>query len=164
MVTAAPTAEQVRAVLAGVTDPEIPVVTIEDLGILRDVAVEGERVVVTITPTYSGCPAMAEITADVTTTLAARGWRDVEVRTVLSPAWTTDWMSEDGRSKLREYGIAPPTPRGPVPVTLGRRPSPACPQCGSTDTEQTTRFAATACQSLWRCRACREPFTQFRDH
>ena len=171
---AAPTAEQVRDVLALVHDPEIPVITIEDLGILRDVAVEGKHVTVTITPTYSGCPAMDEIRDDIRTALAGDGWDDVEVRTVLSPAWTTDWMSEDGRRKLRAFGIAPPATQaaGPVLVQLGRRPgsaSPApapveCPQCGSADTEELTRFGSTSCKSMWRCRSCREPFDHFRAH
>ena len=167
MTTAAPTAAQLREVLAQVHDPEIPVITIEDLGILRDVEVDGQHVVVTITPTYSGCPAMQEIEHDVRAALAGY---DVEVRTVLSPAWTTDWMSEDGRRKLREYGIAPPErrPSGPVLVTLGARPqSPprlVCPQCGSTDTEELARFGSTSCKSMWRCRDCREPFDHFRAH
>ena len=174
-----PTAERAREALSTVTDPEIPVITIEDLGILRDVQVQGGRVVVTITPTYSGCPAMQEIEADVRAALAGQGWDDVDVRSVLSPAWTTDWMSEDGRRKLREYGIAPPATRaaGPVLVPLGRRPgAPAraatptvqppveCPRCGSTDTEELTRFGSTSCKSMWRCRSCREPFDHFRAH
>ena len=157
------TESQVREVLAQVHDPEIPVITIEDLGILRDVTVDGSRVVVTVTPTYSGCPAMDEIRADITTALAGQGFSDVEVRTVLSPAWTTDWMSEDGRRKLREYGIAPPgqlllqiRPRADVVVE--------CPQCGSSDTEEMTRFASTSCKSMWRCRSCREPFDHFKAH
>ena len=168
------TAAEVREVLAHVTDPEIPVITIEDLGILREVEVDGEAVTVTITPTYSGCPAMDEIRADVRSALADAGWTDVTVRTVLSPAWTTDWMSEDGRRKLRAYGIAPPSVRaaGPVLVQLGAPPprrsqqvlDVACPRCDSHDTEQLTRFASTSCKSLWRCRACREPFDHFKDH
>ena len=160
----APTAEQVRDVLATVHDPEIPVITIEDLGVLRDVAVDGGHVTVTITPTYSGCPAMDEIRDDIRAALAAHGWADVDVRTVLSPAWTTDWMSEQGRDELRAYGIAPPERRagGPVSVTIGRRPS--CPQCGSAETEQLTRFASTSCKALWRCLACREPFDEFKTH
>ena len=162
---AAPTAEQVRDVLALVHDPEIPVITIEDLGILRDVAVEGEHVTVTITPTYSGCPAMDEIRDDIRTALAGDGWDDVEVRTVLSPAWTTDWMSDAGRDKLRAYGIAPPERRasGPVAVTIGRR-RPSCPQCGSAETEELTRFASTSCKAMWRCLTCREPFDEFKTH
>ena len=160
------TASDLRQVLAQVMDPEIPVLTIEDLGVLRDVELDGDRVVVTITPTYSGCPAMDEIRADVRTALQAAGHDDVEVRTVLSPAWTTDWMSDDGRRKLREFGIAPPAPRatGPVLVPLGRREVVACPQCGSADTEELTRFGSTSCKAMWRCRACREPFDHFRAH
>ena len=159
------TLEDLRSVLAEVHDPEIPVITIEDLGILRDVQVEGERVVVTITPTYSGCPAMQEIEADVRAALAERGHHDVEVRTVLSPAWTTDWMTDSGREKLRAYGIAPPErrPTGPVLVQLGG-PRLVCPQCGSADTEELSRFGSTSCKSMWRCRSCREPFDHFRAH
>ena len=158
---------EVRRVLAGVTDPEIPVITIEDLGVLRDVEVHGDAVVVTVTPTYSGCPAMDEIRADITTALHAHGWDDVTVRTVLSPAWTTEWMSDRGRQRLHEFGIAPPSVRRgvPVPLALGRwAPVVACPQCGSADTEELTRFASTSCKSLWRCLACREPFDHFKDH
>ena len=160
------TAPALREVLAQVMDPEIPVLTIEDLGVLRDVSIEGERVVVTITPTYSGCPAMDEIRADIRSALEAAGHRDVEVRTVLSPAWTTEWMTDAGREALRRYGIAPPSPRtsGPVPVSIGRRPGIDCPLCGSPETEELTRFGSTSCKSMWRCRSCREPFDHFRDH
>lgn len=155
------TVEQVRAVLASVHDPEIPVLTIEDLGVLRDVAVDGSHVTVTITPTYSGCPAMDEIRADIVTALAAAGLDDAEVRTELAPAWTTDWMSESGKQKLQEYGIAPP---GELLLQIGRRPEIACPQCGSSDTEEMARFASTSCKSMWRCRSCREPFDHFKAH
>jgi ring-1,2-phenylacetyl-CoA epoxidase subunit PaaD len=158
------TAEQVREVLAHVHDPEIPVITIEDLGILRDVTVHGEHVTVTVTPTYSGCPAMDEIRADIISALAQQGISDVEVRTELAPAWTTDWMSEDGRRKLREFGIAPPGLRPGGQVLLQIRPRIECPQCGSRDTEELTRFASTSCKSLWRCRSCREPFDHFKAH
>ena len=156
------TLEDLRSVLAQVYDPEIPVITIEDLGILRDVQVEGERVVVTITPTYSGCPAMQEIEADIRSALDGF---DVEVRTVLSPAWTTDWMTDRGRDRLRAYGIAPPErrPAGAVLVPLGL-PRLVCPQCGSADTEELSRFGSTSCKALWRCRSCREPFDHFRAH
>ena len=159
------TTVDLRQVLAQVVDPEIPVLTIADLGVLRDVQVEGGRVVVTITPTYSGCPAMDEIRTDIRAALHESGY-DVEVRTVLAPAWTTDWMSDDGRRKLQEYGIAPPGPReaGPVLVPLGRRPAVACPQCGSVETEELTRFGSTSCKSMWRCLSCREPFDHFRAH
>ena len=155
-------AAALREVLAQVHDPEIPVITIEDLGILRDVELDGDRVVVTITPTYSGCPAMQEIEADVRSALSGY---DVEVRTVLSPAWTTDWMTDEGRAKLQAYGIAPPErrPAGPVLVQLGP-PRLTCPQCGSADTEELTRFGSTSCTSMWRCRTCREPFDHFRAH
>lgn len=164
----APAVDEVREVLAGVTDPEIPVLTLADLGVLRDIRVDGDTVTVVVTPTYSGCPAMDEIRADISTALAAHGW-DAVVETVLSPAWTTDWMTDAGRDALQAYGIAPPgrRPPGPVSLTLGRAPlAPVltCPQCGSGDTEELTRFASTSCKSLWRCRSCREPFDHFKQH
>lgn len=149
------------AAAAGVLDPEVPVLTIADLGILRavDVAADG-RVTVTITPTYSGCPAMDAIRTDVTAALAGAGFADVEVRTVLSPAWTTDWMTDDGKAKLRAYGIAPPAVRGTGPVLL---PMPVrCPQCGSLATRELSRFGSTACKALWVCASCAEPFDHFK--
>jgi ring-1,2-phenylacetyl-CoA epoxidase subunit PaaD len=151
-----------RAAVAAVPDPEIPVLSIEDLGILRAVEVRPDgQVQVTITPTYSSCPAMDAIRHDVADALRRAGYHDVRVDLMLSPAWTTDWMSEEGRRKLEEYGVAPPTPRGPakaVPVTLTLR----CPQCGSPDTRELSRFGSTACKSLWVCNACREPFDHFK--
>ncbi len=168
------TAVDPRAVAETVTDPELPALTLADLGVLRDVRVQDDTVVVDITPTYTGCPAMGVMRADLVHALHRAGFADVDVRTVLSPAWTTDWMSEDGRRKLREYGIAPPASRasGPLLVPLGRRPGSAsatlapveCPQCGSADTEELTRFGSTSCKSMWRCRSCREPFDHFRAH
>lgn len=158
------TAASVRAVLEQVTDPEIPVLTIADLGVLRDVAVDGSRVVVTVTPTYSGCPAMDEIRADISAALAEHGWDDVEVRTVLAPAWTTDEMTDAGRRKLREAGIAPPGVAARGELLLQVRPRVDCPQCGSSDTEQVTRFGSTSCKAMWRCRGCREPFDHFKAH
>jgi ring-1,2-phenylacetyl-CoA epoxidase subunit PaaD len=147
---------------AAVPDPEVPVLTIEDLGVLRSVDVADDGAVhVTITPTYSGCPAMDTIRADVLTALGEAGFADVTVELVLSPAWTTDWMSEAGKEKLRDYGIAPPQPRAPggaVPLQLSLR----CPQCGSPDTHELSRFGSTACKSLWVCDACREPFDHFK--
>ncbi|HVO54012.1 MAG TPA: 1,2-phenylacetyl-CoA epoxidase subunit PaaD [Solirubrobacterales bacterium] len=154
------TAAQARAIVAEVPDPEIPVLTIEDLGILRDVAVERERVVVTVTPTYSGCPAMDVIREEIDRRLRDRGADGAEIRTVLSPAWSSDWMSEDGRRKLREYGIAPPTGGGGELLVLGV----ACPRCGSTNVKQISAFGATACQSQYACQACLEPFDHFKDH
>ena len=147
-----------RSAAALVPDPEIPVVTIADLGILRDVAVDGDRVTVTITPTYSGCPAMDAIRTDIRERLQAGGWADVEVRTALAPAWSTDDISPDGAAKLLAYGIAPPHRVGAVDVTIGVR----CPQCGSLATSETSRFGSTACKSLRRCDACREPFDAFK--
>jgi ring-1,2-phenylacetyl-CoA epoxidase subunit PaaD len=153
-----------RRLAAAVPDPEVPVLSIDDLGVLRDVTKDDEgTVVVRITPTYSGCPAMDTIRADVLTALHDGGFADVRVDLVLSPAWTTDWMSEDGRRKLAEYGIAPPASdaerrRGPVGLNLRVR----CPQCGSPDTEELSRFGSTACKSLWRCRSCLEPFDHFK--
>ena len=151
--------QRARAAAAAVLDPELPVLTIEDLGVLRDVAVDGERVVVTVTPTYSGCPAMEVIERDVAAAVRDAGVDQVEVRRVLAPAWSTDWISAEGRRKLQEYGIAPPAAvdrsrGGPVPLALSVR----CPQCGSHDTLETSRFGSTACKSLWQCQSCREPF------
>jgi ring-1,2-phenylacetyl-CoA epoxidase subunit PaaD len=152
---------EVVDVVSNVADPEIPVLTIADLGILRDVRVEAGRVQVTITPTYSGCPAMEVIRRDIVDACARHGWHHVEVHAVLSPAWTTDWMSEAGKRKLRDYGIAPPEPRGtkrPVLVQLSVR----CPHCGSPDTRELSRFGSTACKSLRVCTTCREPFDHFK--
>ena len=152
-------------VAAGTPDPEIPTLTIEDLGILRSVDYSpGRGVVVTITPTYSGCPAMREIAADVQARLNRAGFERVTVATQLAPAWSTDWITPEGKRKLAAVGIAPPSAApvrtaGPVPLTLGRRPpSPACPRCDSPDTSVTAQFSATACKSLHRCNACGEPF------
>jgi ring-1,2-phenylacetyl-CoA epoxidase subunit PaaD len=170
------TRERARQVLEQVPDPELPVLTIEDLGVLRDVRIEADAVVVTITPTYSGCPAMAEIRADVEAALERAGAERVVVETTLHPAWTTDWMTEAGRDKLRAYGIAPPGLRGRGPVeipltglvgslaTRGSADVVPCPRCGSADTEELSRFGSTSCKSLWRCRSCREPFDRFKDH
>lgn len=155
------TVAEVERVLAQVTDPEIPVITIADLGILRSVTVDPDgHVCVRITPTYSGCPAMDVIRTDVLAALAANGVTNATVEMVLAPAWTTDWMSAEGRRKLHEYGIAPPVGRtnGPVLVSLGVR----CPQCGSVDTRQSSRFGSTACKALYVCRSCAEPFDYFK--
>ncbi|WFE37934.1 1,2-phenylacetyl-CoA epoxidase subunit PaaD [Micromonospora sp. WMMD998] len=152
-----------RAAVAAVVDPEIRVITIDELGILRAVEEEPDtgRVVVTITPTYTGCPAMDVIRADIRRALAAAGHPDAEVRTVYAPAWSTDWISERGRAKLADAGIAPPAPRGDdavVPLTLAVR----CPHCGSPETTQVSRFGSTACKALWRCRSCAEPFDHLK--
>ncbi|MEP6666415.1 MAG: 1,2-phenylacetyl-CoA epoxidase subunit PaaD [Nocardioidaceae bacterium] len=155
--------DSVRSIVATVLDPEVPVLTIDDLGILRDVVVdESGHVEVTITPTYSGCPAMDAITQDVTKALADKGFHDVRVRLVLAPAWTTDWMSDAGKRKLLDYGIAPPQPRSDTKVLISL--SLRCPQCGSADTRELSRFGSTACKSLWVCNDCREPFDHFKAH
>jgi ring-1,2-phenylacetyl-CoA epoxidase subunit PaaD len=192
----------VHALVAAVPDPELPFLTIEDLGILRSVSVSGTAVRVAITPTYSGCPATEAIRDDILAVLSAHGMT-AEVVSELSPAWTTDWITDRGRQVMAEHGIAPPGD-GPVLVPLGRRsdagrllpgrevtphltrvlsdrgqltsieytpeqnttrsPAVVCPQCGSRDTQELSRFGATACKSLWRCEACREPFERFKQH
>ena len=166
MVTAAGLAAA-RAIAAAVPDPELPMVTVADLGILRDVAAEDGRLVVTITPTYSGCPALREIAHDLRRRLGQAGFAEVTVRTALAPAWSSDWITAEGRRKLRVAGIAPPhpVPSGPVPLTLtaSRREPVACPRCGSRDTTQTAAFGATACKALFRCESCREPFEHVKE-
>ena len=156
--------DAVRSVLSEVKDPEIPVLGIDDLGIVRDVRIDPNgRVEVDITPTYSGCPAIDVIQQVIEATLQRHGYSDVVVRVVLSPAWTTDWMSEDGRRKLHEYGIAPP---GPARCAGGELAPIAilCPQCGSAHTQELSRFASTPCKALHRCTDCREPFDHFKPH
>jgi ring-1,2-phenylacetyl-CoA epoxidase subunit PaaD len=162
--------ERARAVAAAVTDPEMPMLTLADLGVLRSVDHDPDGIlVVTITPTYSGCPAMATIRDDLLRELARAGFTDVDVRTVLTPAWSSNRITDDGRRKLAEHGIAPPAVAaihhdGPVPLTLTpRRLVVGCPLCGSTDTEQTSEFGATACKSLHRCRSCGEPFDRVKE-
>lgn len=149
-------------VAASVPDPELPMVTVHDLGILRSVQQEGEAVVATITPTYSGCPAMREISADIAQRLHDAGYRDVSVRTQLAPAWSSDWITEAGRRKLAAAGIAPPSPTphraARVPLTLTTRTAARCPHCGSSETSVTAQFSSTACKSLHRCTQCAEPF------
>lgn len=156
---------EVEQLIRDIPDPEIPVISIDDLGIVRQICVDGEAgtVRVTITPTYSGCPAVQAITDHICWTVRQRGL-EAEVVTTLSPAWTTDWMSEKGRDSLRRFGIAPPSgtrPVGPVPVGLSVR-QVACPNCASMDTEEVSRFGGTACKALRRCLACREPFEEFK--
>ena len=150
-------------VAAGVVDPEIPVLTIADLGVLRDVTINDGCVEIVITPTYSGCPAMNMIKLEIELALERGGLRNSKVRTVLSPAWTTDWMSEDGRRKLREYGIAPPQAASSRRALFGVE-QVRCPQCGSDDTEVLSEFGSTSCKALWRCKSCREPFDYFKCH
>ena len=150
-------------VAATVVDPEIPVLTIADLGVLRDVAIHDGQVEVAITPTYSGCPAMNMITLEIELALEREGFSKPKIRTVLSPAWTTDWMSEDGRRKLKEYGVAPPLASSSRRALFGVQ-EVACPQCGSDNTELLSEFGSTSCKALWRCKSCREPFDYFKCH
>ncbi len=161
-----------REIAGSVADPELPMLTLADLGILRDVAAEDGHIVVTITPTYSGCPALREIARDLEHRLTQAGFAGTAVRTQLAPAWSSDWITPDGRRKLQAAGIAPPRPatghsaaHGPVPLNLTAAPPGrvACPQCGSRDTVQTAAFGATACKALLRCESCREPFEYMKD-
>jgi len=161
-----------RAAAGAVTDPEIPVLTLADLGILREVVFDGQRLRVTLTPTYTGCPATQVIEQDVREALAAQGWPDAEVRTAMSPPWSSDWISQEGREKLRAYGIAPPgpVPREHAPIRLtGRAGStaqagPSCPRCTSRRVERLAEHGSTACKALYRCLACREPFDYFKPY
>lgn len=146
----------IRELLKQVKDPEIPVISIQDLGILKDVKVIDDKVEVIITPTYSGCPAMVEIEKEINNTLKNSRINDFKITTILSPAWTTDWMTEDGKKKLEEYGIAPPNPTAPDDIK--------CPQCKSENTVLLSEFGSTACKSLFRCNDCLEPFDYFKCH
>lgn len=152
-------AAQAWAVLDGVPDPEIPVLSLRELGIVREVHVDGDAVEVVLTPTYSGCPATEVIAHSVGDALRAAGCSTVRVTQRRAPAWTTDWISNEGRRKLREYGIAPPGPVATVRVHGWRA---ACPRCGSAQTERLSAFGATACKALYRCLDCREPFEHFK--
>ncbi len=151
------------AAASAVVDPELPALTIADLGVLRGVSVTDGAVEVAITPTYSGCPAMQVIALDIMTALEQAGIAGARVRTVLSPAWTTAWLTADARRKLLEDGIAPPLD-APGRGALFGTAAPACPRCGSAATERLAEFGSTACKALWRCTACREPFDHFKCH
>jgi ring-1,2-phenylacetyl-CoA epoxidase subunit PaaD len=172
MDTQAATIEQVWTWLGEVPDPEIPVISVVDLGIVRDVAFDGDACVVTITPTYSGCPAMQVIAESVTEALHARGLPNVRLRSQLSPAWTTDWMSDAGKAALKGYGIAPPVQQAidisgltkGVKRHVVQAPRVACPHCGSQHTELTSQFGSTPCKALYKCLDCREPFDYFKCH
>ncbi|MFD5080529.1 1,2-phenylacetyl-CoA epoxidase subunit PaaD [Streptomyces sp. NPDC058371] len=170
MVTAMADTRRAQHIAEQVPDPELPMLTLADLGVLRAVTIAADgTVVASLTPTYSGCPAMAEMRAGVAASLREAGFDRVAIRTVLDPPWTSDWITATGRRKLAEHGIAPPLaaprrPGGPVPLSLSpiRRTVP-CPRCASVDTEETSRFAATSCKALWRCLTCREPFEYVKE-
>jgi ring-1,2-phenylacetyl-CoA epoxidase subunit PaaD len=159
------TRERVLEILDAVPDPEVPAVSVVELGIVRDAQVSSSGdVEVTITPTYSGCPAMFEIEKDIRRALAVAGASRVEVRTVLSPAWTTDWIAPDAREKLRAYGIAPPgkAAEGGLITLSRRRTNVTCPFCGATDTRLQSEFGSTACKAIHVCNGCKQPFDEFK--
>lgn len=158
-------AAQAWDVAATVLDPEVPVLTIEDLGILRGVEIDGDRVHVVMTPTYSGCPAIDQMKDDVELKLHSAGYANVHIDYTLTPAWSTDWMSEAGKQKLEEYGIAPPTHcsaenQGPIRLSVAVK----CPHCHSLNTKELSRFGSTSCKALYQCQACNEPFDYFKVH
>lgn len=158
------TKEHVYKWLGEVTDPEVPVLTILDLGIVRDVIVNADDVTVVITPTYSGCPAMDVIALNIRMALAGRIAGQLKVTMQLSPAWTTDWMTEDGKRKLKEYGIAPPIRKSGEERGLFEEDAVECPRCGSAETELVSRFGPTSCKALYKCNSCKEPFEHFKCH
>ncbi len=160
------TTAKIYEILEGVSDPEIPVLTILDLGIVRDVKLDeatGE-VEVVITPTYSGCPAMDFIEVNIRSALQEHGIVQVKITTVLSPAWTTDWLTESGKAKLKAYGIAPPVGSASKLSLLGENTEVECPHCGSANTKLVSQFGSTACKALYQCRECLEPFDYFKCH
>jgi ring-1,2-phenylacetyl-CoA epoxidase subunit PaaD len=161
LVAIALSCEQVLEWLGAVADPEIPVLTIADLGLVRGVRI-GDEVVVQLTPTYSGCPATEVIEQSVVDALRDKGVQNVRIERVLSPPWTTDWISTEGRAKLREYGIAPPAAGGSKRELLHGARSIACPRCGSTETALVSEFGSTACKASYKCNACLEPFEYFK--
>lgn len=158
------TEDHIFQILTRVPDPEIPVLTIQDLGIIRDVVIQDQAVEVIITPTYSGCPAMEMIEVQIKAALQEAGIEHFTVRTVLTPAWTTDWISEEGKRKLKEYGIAPPQGSANKRLLTGDFEDIPCPRCESTNTEMVSQFGSTACKSLFRCKDCLEPFDYFKCH
>lgn len=158
--------QEIEQVLSSVCDPEVPVLTILDLGIVRDIAIIDSKIQITITPTYSGCPAMDAINFDIRLKLLEAGYKEIDIKTVLSPAWTTDWMSEEGKKKLLAYGIAPPHPKQQVCSQKGfvELEAVQCPHCRSLHTRMVSEFGSTACKSLYQCQDCKEPFDYFKCH
>jgi ring-1,2-phenylacetyl-CoA epoxidase subunit PaaD len=165
MVKMEETISKIWACLEHITDPEIPVLTIVDMGIVRDIKINNEGVEVIITPTYSGCPAMSVISTSIRMELLSQGWKNVTVTLIYSPAWTTDWMSESGRQKLKNYGIAPPVLEKRIQHLMFENPPEVpCPQCNSVKTEMISEFGSTPCKALMRCKDCLEPFDYFKCH
>ncbi|WP_432695636.1 1,2-phenylacetyl-CoA epoxidase subunit PaaD [Marinobacterium sp. YM272] len=157
-----PNIEAIWQLLNDVPDPEVPVVSVVDLGIVRDLSWEGNQLVVTLTPTYSGCPATEFIEEAIEQALRTAGIASLRLNRQLAPAWTTDWITDAGREKLRQYGIAPPVGSASKRTLMGEDPEVACPKCGSQDTEQVSEFGSTACKALYRCNSCLEPFDYFK--
>lgn len=162
------TSEEVMDWLSVVTDPEVPVLTIQDLGIVRNVVITGEGkdsgVKVFITPTYSGCPAMDVIAMGIRMALASHGVKHIVIENQISPAWTTDWMTEEGKRKLKAYGIAPPNRKAYQALGLFEEDNVTCPRCGSGETELVSQFGPTSCKALYKCLGCKEPFEHFKCH
>jgi ring-1,2-phenylacetyl-CoA epoxidase subunit PaaD len=160
-----PEEKEIWQILAEVKDPEVPVLSVIDLGIIRSITITGNHIDVVITPTYSGCPAMDVISMDIRLKLIEKGFRDITVRQQLSPAWTTDWMSEEGKQKLKAFGIAPPNPKQQFCTTeMFRQEAVACPRCNSYHTELISQFGSTACKAMYRCLDCKEAFDYFKCH
>lgn len=158
--------KNIWSILAKVCDPEVPVLTILDLGIVRNVQINGEKTEIIITPTYTGCPAMDMIAMNIRLALAEHGYKNITVTTVLSPAWTTDWMTEEGKQKLKAYGIAPPNPKQQVcnDKLFAAAEAVQCPHCNSYHTTRISEFGSTACKALYQCKECNEPFDYFKCH
>ncbi|MCB9184879.1 MAG: phenylacetate-CoA oxygenase subunit PaaJ [Flavobacteriales bacterium] len=157
------TKDRILELLDYVKDPEIPVINVLELGVVRGVEVEESgKAIITITPTYTGCPAMDAMAADIKKELLAAGVPEVEVKMTLAPAWTTDWITDTGKRKLKEYGIAPPEKTADIRALKGEAPVVLCPHCGSKDTVMLSPFGSTACKALWKCNQCLEPFDQFK--
>jgi ring-1,2-phenylacetyl-CoA epoxidase subunit PaaD len=157
--------KEIWTILEEVTDPEVPVLSVIDLGIIRSVKTSGDKISITITPTYSGCPAMDIISMDIRLKLIEKGYRNISIQQQLSPAWTTDWMSEEGKQKLKNFGIAPPNPRQQFCTSeMFQQEAVQCPRCNSYHTELISQFGSTACKSMYRCLDCKEAFDHFKCH
>jgi ring-1,2-phenylacetyl-CoA epoxidase subunit PaaD len=159
------TEAEIRHLLEEVKDPEVPVLSIVDLGIVRDVQMKDDKITIIITPTYSGCPAMDVISMDIRLKLIEKGYRNLSIQQQLSPAWTTDWMTEEGKAKLKAFGIAPPNPKQQFCTSeMFREEAVECPHCGSYHTELISQFSSTACKAMYRCLNCKEAFDYFKCH
>lgn len=161
-----PLIQRVRSILETVPDPEVPVLSVLDLGIVRGIEVHDAHIEITVTPTYSGCPAIDAMKINIRMALLKEGYKDVTIKQVLSPAWTTDWISEAGKQKLKAFGIAPPNPRQSVctPEHFQQEEAVQCPLCNSYNTRMVSQFGSTACKALYQCNECKEPFDYFKCH